>query len=60
MINDYDLIKPESLYAKQSNIFLDEVHFNKRATGKSILINNYYNKRAILASGPTKNFLFEN
>lgn len=65
MITDYDFNKKESPDAKQIINFLDEMHFNTKTTGKSTrdktLINNYYNKRAILASGLQKViFLSEN
>ena len=55
MITDFDFNKPESPDAKQSDSFLDEKHFDIHAKGKSSrdinLIKNYYNKRAILATG---------
>jgi len=55
MITDYDFNKKESPDAKQIINFMDEMHFDIHRTGKSTrdktLINNYYNKRAILASG---------
>ena len=64
MTTDYDFNKPESLYAKQIINFLHEVHFNTRATSKSNrdknLIKNYFNKRAIIASGLKTVFLSEN
>ena len=64
MITDYDFNKTESPDGKQINNFLDEIHFNIRATGKSnrdrTLIINYYNKRSILASGLRTVFFSEN
>ena len=64
MMTDYDFDKTESPGAKQIINFLDEMHFNIRATGKSnrdrTLINNHYNKKSILASGLRTAFLSEN
>ena len=64
MISDFDFNKTESPDAKQITKFLDEMHFNKRATGKSnsdrTLIKNYYNKTSILASGLRTVFISEN
>ena len=61
MITEYDFAKTESPDAKQLYDFSDKMHFNIRATGKNnrdrTLINNYYNKRSILASGLRTYFL---
>ena len=58
MITDYEFIKKESPDAKQITNFMDEMHFDLRSRGKGSrdknLIKNYYNKRAILASGISK------
>ena len=55
MINDYDFNKTDSPEAKQSIIFLDEMHIDMYAKSKRTrdtnLIKNYYNKRILLASG---------
>ena len=55
MITEYDFNKKESPHAKQIIDFLDEMHFNIKTTSKSTrdktLIDNYYNKRALVASG---------
>ena len=64
MITDYDFNKPDSLDAKQISNFWDEMHFDIHAKSKSFrdknLKKNYYNKRAILASGLKTVFLSEN
>ena len=64
LITDYDFNKTESPDAKQLIHFLDEMHFNIRATCKSnrdrTLIKKYYIKRSILASGLRTVFLSEN
>ena len=55
MITDYDFNKTDSPDAKQFINFSDEMHFDIHAKGKrSIdknLTKNFYNKRAIIASG---------
>ena len=66
MITDYKFNKKKSPDAKQIINFLDEMHFDIHALGRpstrdTNVINNYYNKRAILASGLQKViFLSEN
>ena len=63
MMTEYDFIKRESPDAKQIMNFSAERHFITRATGNSNrdrnLTKNYYNKRAILASGLKTTFLSE-
>ena len=55
MINDYKFNTTDSPDAKLIIDFMDEIHFDKHARGKSVrdknLIKKYFNKRAILASG---------
>ena len=56
MITDYDLNEKESPDAKQIFNFMDEMHFDINAKGSKSnrdrnLINNYYKKRALPASG---------
>ena len=64
MSTEYDFNKTNSPDAKQITNFLDEKNFDIHAKGKSSLdknlLQNYYNKRAILASGLKTNFLSEN
>ena len=55
MITDYGFNKTVSADAKLKIKFLDEMHFDIHAKGKSSrdrnLMNNYFKKRALLASG---------
>ena len=55
MITDYDFKQTDSRIAQEIIKFLDEMHFDIHAKDKSFrdknLIKNYYNKRALLASG---------
>ena len=63
MITDYDFNKTHLADAKQTINFLDEMHSDIHAKGKSSRdknLKNYFNKRAILASGLETNFLSEN
>ena len=57
MITEYDFKKTDSPDAKQTIAFLDGMHFDIHAKGKSFRDKNYYNKRAILASGLKTIFL---
>ena len=63
MITEYVFIKTDSPDAKHFISFLDEMHFNIRATGESnrdrSLLKNYYFKKCILASGLRTVFLSE-
>ena len=62
-LTDYDFNKTDPPDAKQIISFLAKIHFDIHAKGESSrdinLIKNYYNKRAILASGLKTFFLSE-
>ena len=55
MITDYKFETTGSPDTKLSRFFMDEIHFDIHSQGKILrdrnLIKNYYNKRAIFASG---------
>ena len=64
MITDYEFYKTDSPDAEQIIKCLDEMHFDIHAKGKSSrdkhLIKNYYNKKAIIASGLKTIYFSEN
>ena len=64
MTTDLDINKTKSPNAKQIINFLDEVNFDIHAKGTNCtdknLIENYYSKTALLASGLKSIFLSDN